>query len=301
MSSGSTPPPVGIPLDLLALALDTSNEFSRRALFRPLTEHPWLGCSRPTVEPGRWASLRSLEVPAAVGAKLTLRQKEGPQRFVFLPIGRAFLGGNHCGAVPFAESVTSCHRKIRPLGGGFIEDVTVIVGSGHYGMLINIGAPPGCCPLRILPSPLLLLSLHLPAHLRHDTSLRGETCRVAFHRPGRCWWGLLPPTSGAHQPWQSAGCKTWRRRSSFTPCFLDMARVGRAAGQNKANHTLLSITAIQATWSKAFYLTIHKQGDTHWFTCYLLLEQTWEKHSYTQHNNHDDACFVQFVLTKFLA
>ena len=34
-------------------------------------------------------------------------------------------------------------------------------------------------------------------------------------------------------------------------------------GQNKANDTLSSIIAIQATWSKALYLTAHKQGDTH--------------------------------------
>ena len=33
-------------------------------------------------------------------------------------------------------------------------------------------------------------------------------------------------------------------------------------GQNKANHTLSSIIAIQATCSKAFYPTAHKQGDT---------------------------------------
>ena len=34
-------------------------------------------------------------------------------------------------------------------------------------------------------------------------------------------------------------------------------------GQNKANHTLFSIIAIQATWSKTFHLTPHKQDDTH--------------------------------------
>ena len=41
-------------------------------------------------------------------ARLTLRWKEELWRFAFLPIGRAFLGGSRCGAVPLVESVTPC-------------------------------------------------------------------------------------------------------------------------------------------------------------------------------------------------
>ena len=91
-------------------------------------------------------------------AYLTLRQKEELWWFTFLPIGRVFLGGSHCGAVPLAESVTPCQREIGPLGGTFIEEVTTIVGSARYGLLINIGALHGCHPFRILPLPSLLLS-----------------------------------------------------------------------------------------------------------------------------------------------
>ena len=36
----------------------------------------------------------------AAGAYLTLQWKEESWRFVFLPVGRAFLGGSHCGYVP---------------------------------------------------------------------------------------------------------------------------------------------------------------------------------------------------------
>jgi len=82
-----------------------------------------------------------------------------------LSVVRAFLGGSRYDAVPLVESIMPCHRKIRLLGGAFIEEVTVIVGSARYGMLINIGAPPGCRPFRIPPLSLLLLSLHLLAHL----------------------------------------------------------------------------------------------------------------------------------------
>jgi hypothetical protein len=62
----------------------------------------------------------------------------------------------------------------------------VNVGSARYGMLINIGAPPGCRPFRIPPLPLLLLSLHLPVHLWHYTFLSGEICRVTFDHLARC-------------------------------------------------------------------------------------------------------------------
>jgi hypothetical protein len=63
------------------------------------------------------------------GANFTLRGKEGPRRFVFLPVGHTFLGENRCSTVPLAEFVTSYQRKIEPLGGAFILEVTVIIGS----------------------------------------------------------------------------------------------------------------------------------------------------------------------------
>jgi len=110
----------------------------------------------------------------AARACLTLRWKEELLRFAFLPIGRAFLGGSHCGAVPLAESVTPCQREIGPLGGAFIEEVTVIVGSARYRTLINIGAPPGYRPFRIPSLPSLLLSF---------TSLRA--CDTSYHRVER--------------------------------------------------------------------------------------------------------------------
>ena len=91
-------------------------------------------------------------------ACLTLRRKEEFWQFSFLPIGRAFLGGSRCSAVPLVKSLTPCQREIGPLGGAFIEEVTMIVGSACYGRLINIRAPLGCRPFRILPLPLLLLS-----------------------------------------------------------------------------------------------------------------------------------------------
>ena len=108
---------------------------------------------------------------------------------VFLPVGHAFLGGSRCSTIPLAESVTSCQRKIGLLCGAFIEGVTMIVGSIRYGVPIKFGAPCGYCPICIPPSPSPLLSLHLPAHLRQNEFLRGETCRgrVAFRCSGRCW------------------------------------------------------------------------------------------------------------------
>jgi len=45
-------------------------------------------------------------------------------------------------------------------------------------------------------------------------------------------------------------------------CIILIGCTDRPQQQNKANDTLSSITAIQATWSKAFHLTSHKQGDT---------------------------------------
>jgi len=46
----------------------------------------------------------------------------------------------------------------------------MIVGSDHFGVSINIGAPFGCCPFHILPSLSSWLPLHLPAHLRQTSS-----------------------------------------------------------------------------------------------------------------------------------
>ena len=48
-----------------------------------------------------------------------------------MPVGCAFLGGSRYGAVPLAESVTPCQRKIGPLGGTFIEEIIVIIGSAR--------------------------------------------------------------------------------------------------------------------------------------------------------------------------
>ena len=44
-------------------------------------------------------------------ACLTLQWKEESWRFIFLPIGRDFLGGSHCGAVLLVEFVTSYQRE----------------------------------------------------------------------------------------------------------------------------------------------------------------------------------------------
>ena len=67
----------------------------------------------------------------AARARLTLQRKERLWRFTFLPVGCAFLGGSRYGAVPLAESVTPCQRKIGPLGGTFIEEIIVIIGSAR--------------------------------------------------------------------------------------------------------------------------------------------------------------------------
>jgi len=105
------PPSVEIPLDLLAPALDTPSEFSRQASF--LTPH-WVSLTlvlegdrqtRPT------ASLRSLEIFMVAGTCLTLQWKEELWRFVFLPVGGAFLRRSRCGTAPFAESVSSCQGE----------------------------------------------------------------------------------------------------------------------------------------------------------------------------------------------
>ena len=91
-------------------------------------------------------------------ARLTLRRKEELWRFAFLPVGRAFLGGSRCGAVPLAESETPYQREIGPLGGASIGEVTAIIRSARYGRLINIEALLGCRPFHVPPLPSLLLS-----------------------------------------------------------------------------------------------------------------------------------------------
>ena len=65
----------------------------------------------------------------AICDHLTLRQKEELRRLTFLLVGRAFLGGGHCGMVPLAESVTACQREIELLGGAFMGEVTARVRS----------------------------------------------------------------------------------------------------------------------------------------------------------------------------
>jgi hypothetical protein len=90
---------MGIPLDPLALALDIPSEFSRQASF--LTSR-WASLTL-VLEDDRQriqrASLRSLKIFIVTRTYLILQGKEGPRRFTFLPVGRAFLGGSRCSTV----------------------------------------------------------------------------------------------------------------------------------------------------------------------------------------------------------
>ena len=94
-SSGSMPPFGGIPLDRLNPTLDIPSEFSRWAsIFDHSSGIPDSG-TRDRLSNPFGGSACDLSRLSRVHT-LAYRGRKGLQRFVFLPVGRVFLGGSRC-------------------------------------------------------------------------------------------------------------------------------------------------------------------------------------------------------------